>query len=71
MTPLLVAITEREEEILLLLGEGLGEREIAVRLGISRWTVRAHRSNARRKLNAITTTQAVAIVIRAQRESVA
>lgn len=71
MAPLVHVITDREEEVLLLLGDGHGEREIAVRLGISRWTVRAHRSNARRKLSARTTTHAVAIVVRAQREAVA
>lgn len=71
MTPLIVALTVREEQVLLLIGDGLGLREIGTKLGVSWHTARAHRDNGRRKLGASTTTHAVAIVIRAQRGSVA
>lgn len=66
MTPVLELLTDREEQVLMLLGEGLGLREIGRRLDISHWTVRGHRDNARRKLGAATQTQAVAIVVAAR-----
>lgn len=64
MTPLCPALTTREEQVLLMLGDGLGLREIACTLGLSVWTVRDHRDNGKRKLAATTTTHAVAIVVR-------
>ena len=64
MTPLLEALTEREEAVLLLIADDLGLREIAQRLGISPRTVRGHRDSARKKLDVHTTTAAVAIVVR-------
>ncbi len=45
------ALTRREREMLLLIGEGLSNREIAGVLGISVKTVEAHRGNVSRKLN--------------------
>jgi len=64
MTPLLAELSPREEQVILLFGEGFGSREIADRLGISVWTVKSHRDRARRKLGASTTAHAVAIVMR-------
>lgn len=64
MTPLHESLSPREEQVLLLFGDGLGEREIACRLGISHWTVRSHRSSAIHKLGATTTAHAVAVVVR-------
>lgn len=64
MTPVIAALTDREEQVLLLLADGCGVGEIAKRLGITEWTVKAHRANARQKLDATTTAHAVAIVIR-------
>ena len=58
------ALSPRQEQVLLLLGDGLGLGEIAARLGISEWTVRTYREEARRRLDARTTAQAVAIVVR-------
>lgn len=66
MTPLLSAITEREEIVLLLLADGHSYREIAGQMAVSPWTVKAHRDNARRKLGASSTVHAVAIVLRAR-----
>lgn len=66
MTPLLDRLSEREEAVLLLLAEGFGQREVASRLGITAWTVKAHVASGRRKLGASSTTHAVAIVIRSR-----
>jgi predicted ATPase/DNA-binding CsgD family transcriptional regulator len=44
------ALTAREDEVASLVAEGLTNREIAVRLGVSRRTVDGHVSNALRKL---------------------
>jgi len=63
VTPLCDDLTPREEQVLLLIGDGLGLREIACILGLSVWTVRDHRDNGKRRLGASTTTHAVAIVI--------
>lgn len=64
MTPTNGDLSARQEEVLLLIGEGLGLREIAARLGVSEWTVRYHRNEGRRRLNARTSTQAAVIVAR-------
>lgn len=45
-------ITEREREVLLLVGRGVTSREIADQLGISLRTVEVHRSNLMKKLDA-------------------
>jgi DNA-binding CsgD family transcriptional regulator len=57
-------LSPRQEQVLLLLGDGLGLGEIATKLGISEWTVRTYRDEARCRLEARTTAQAVAIVVR-------
>lgn len=59
-----VAITRREREVLQLLAEGHGQREIGTRLAIGTETVRAHLQKARKRLAAATTTQAVAEALR-------
>ena len=63
MTPTIAVLSCREEAVLDLLASGCGEREIAGRLRLTVFTIRAHKANARHKLNAATTTQAVAIFI--------
>ncbi|MDX6414027.1 MAG: hypothetical protein QOH23_1437 [Gaiellaceae bacterium] len=55
-----IVITRREREVLQLLAEGHGQREIGARLSIGTETVRAHLQKARKRLAAATTTQAVA-----------
>ena len=64
MTPVHPGLTDRQEEVILLIGEGLGLGEIAELLGISRWTAKDHRDNAIRRLNATSQSHAVAIVVR-------
>ncbi len=44
-------LTDREREVLILIGEGLRNQDIAERLGISPKTVSRHRENILRKLN--------------------
>ena len=57
-------LTPREIEVLGMLAEGLGNREIASRLGISDHTVKFHISSILDKLNASSRTEAVTLGIR-------
>jgi DNA-binding NarL/FixJ family response regulator len=56
--------TPREQEILTLLGEGLGNKEIGVRLGISEHTVKTHLAAIYEKLDASNRAEAVATGLR-------
>jgi NarL family two-component system response regulator YdfI len=58
------ALTPREVEILQLFAEGLGNRSIAQRLGISEHTVKTHVSSVFAKLDVSTRAEAVAIAAR-------
>jgi DNA-binding CsgD family transcriptional regulator len=66
VTPLCDRLSPREEEVIVLLADDLGQREIALRLGIAEATVRSYRASARTKLGVQTTAAAVAIVVRAR-----
>lgn len=57
-------ITPREGEVLLMLAEGLSNKDIATRLGISDHTVKFHISSILAKLGASTRTEAVTLGIR-------
>ncbi len=57
-------LTPREIEVLRMLAEGLGNREMAVRLGISDHTVKFHISSILDKFGAATRTEAVTMGIR-------
>lgn len=59
-----LALSERERQILDALGNGLRDKEIAARLGISIETVRTHVRNAMRTLGAHTREHAVALLLR-------
>jgi DNA-binding CsgD family transcriptional regulator len=69
VTPLSPALTCREERVLLMLADGHGLREIATCLGVSWRIARRDRDRARVKLEAVTTTHAVAIVVRLRQAS--
>jgi len=57
-------ITSRETDVLRLVAEGLVNKDIATRLGISEHTVKFHISSILDKLGASTRTEAVALGIR-------
>jgi DNA-binding NarL/FixJ family response regulator len=57
-------ITSREMDVLRMLAEGLVNKDIAVRLGISEHTVKFHISSILDKLGASTRTEAVTLGIR-------
>jgi DNA-binding NarL/FixJ family response regulator len=57
-------LSDREFEIFHLIGQGLGTREIADRLNLSRKTIEVHRANMRRKLNLKSGTEVVHYAIR-------
>jgi two-component system response regulator NreC len=57
-------LTEREQEVLTLLAEGLVNREIGEQLGISPRTVARHRENIMRKLGLHSRTELVKYAIR-------
>ncbi|GAB3827516.1 response regulator [Dactylosporangium cerinum] len=56
--PDLSALTPREREVLDLLGQGLGNREIAAELDLAERTVKTHVSNVLTKLDVTSRTQA-------------
>jgi two-component system response regulator NreC len=57
-------LTDREREVLVLIAEGLGNKEIAGRLSISVKTVERHRENIMNKLNLHSRTELVKYAIR-------
>ena len=54
-------LTPKQAEVLHLLADGLERKEIAERMGIGEETVKSHLAEARRRLGARTSAQAVAI----------
>src|SRR5690606_26995187 len=56
-------LTEREREVLVLMKEGLNNRQIADQLVISNSTVKNHVSNILAKLGTSSRTQAVALAV--------
>ena len=58
------ALTVRERDVLQMLAQGLANKEIAVRLGISEHTVKFHVASILGKLGASTRTEAVSIALR-------
>ena len=71
MTPVSPDLTDRQEQVLLLIGEGHGIREIARLLGLSEHTVKRHRENGIRALGARNQTNAVMLLVRLRDGAVA
>jgi DNA-binding NarL/FixJ family response regulator len=65
VTPASQALTAREAQVLALLAEGLVNKQIAARLGISRHTVKSHLDALFHKLGVTTRAEAVAVGARA------
>lgn len=61
---LVEALTSREHEVLVLLADGLRNREIATRLGISEHTVKFHLAAIFGKLSASSRTEVVRKALR-------
>lgn len=59
----LQALTDREREVLALVGEGLSAREMAARMGVSPRTVEAHRAKLMAKLDVHRTSVLVRIAL--------
>ena len=57
--PALPALSERETEILNLVADGLSDKEVAQKIGVSNWTVYWHLKNIYVKLHVRSRTQAV------------
>lgn len=62
--PASTSLTARETEVLRMIGEGLANKEIAFRLGISEHTVKFHVSSVLGKLRASSRAEAIASGIR-------
>jgi DNA-binding NarL/FixJ family response regulator len=60
-------LTEREQEVLAMMGEGLSNKEISSRLAISTHTVKFHISSILGKLGAASRTEAVSIGVKSGR----
>ena len=63
-------LTDREQEVLTMLAEGLSNKEISSRLSISTHTVKFHISSILGKLGATSRTEAVSIGIRSGRVAI-
>ena len=60
-------LTEREQEVLTMMGEGLSNKEISSRLAISTHTVKFHVSSILGKMGAASRTEAVSIGVKSGR----
>jgi LuxR family quorum sensing-dependent transcriptional regulator len=58
-----IKLSRREQEVLRLVAEGKDDGEIATQLSVSRTTAHAHVERAKRRMNAVTRAQAVAVAV--------
>ena len=64
LTAAATALTPREVDVLRMLAEGLGNKHVAARLGISEHTVKTHVTSIFEKLGVSTRAEAVATGVR-------
>lgn len=57
-------LSEREQELLQLLGRGLSNEEAAEKMGLTAWTVHSHRRNIMKKLGANTQAELIRYALR-------
>jgi DNA-binding NarL/FixJ family response regulator len=57
-------LSDREFEVFQLIGQGIGTKEIAIRLRLSVKTVEVHRANIKQKLNLLTSTELLRYAVR-------
>jgi DNA-binding NarL/FixJ family response regulator len=57
-------LSDREFEVFQLIGQGIGTKDIAIRLRLSIKTVEVHRANIKEKLNLTTSTELVRYAVR-------
>ena len=57
-------LSDREFEVFQLIGQGVGTKEIAIRLRLSVKTVEVHRANIKQKLNLFTSTELLRYAVR-------
>ena len=55
------SLSGRERDVLALLAQGLGSKEVAVRLSVSQHTVRVHTKSIHRKLSVTNRVQAILV----------
>jgi DNA-binding NarL/FixJ family response regulator len=58
------SLSDRELEVVTLIGSGLATREIALRLNVSVKTVETHRAHIKTKVNVATATQLVQFCVK-------
>ena len=63
-TPTAVGLTDRETQVLLLMADGLSNRDIAARLVVTEATIKTHVGNVFAKLNVADRASAVAWAFR-------
>lgn len=56
-------LTSRQQEVVQYMAWGFRAQEIAMRMGITYWTVKSHRGNAFQRLGARTSAHCVAIAL--------
>ena len=57
-------LSEREQELLQLLGRGLSNEEAAAQMGLTAWTVHSHRRNIMKKLGVATQAELIRYALR-------
>jgi len=68
-TPLMESLTDREETVLRLLTQGLGNKDIALKLGLSVNTIKTHLKNIFKKLGVKSRLEAMRVALSTDSQS--